>query len=275
MRIAIIVSLCDLAGINIKECLLELYPFKELGEPFCRHPVYSLCSEFHDARLYTVETDSIFCEGIDRRIGADLFIFATKHQSKSGIPSLSVHAPGNWAMAELGGRDKELCVAPASWLREGLLKLVELVRDRQGVEVVQECTHHGPYLEAPCMFIEIGPSEKEWRSREYGEIIAHAVHHLLAVHIPEREALLGIGGLHTAPNLCKVVLNTGYALGHVCPKYMLEGLDEGMVRQAVERTSEPVELIVVDWKGLGSHKEKVRSMLDSVGIRWLNYDKLY
>ena len=141
MKVEIIVSKKDAAGMNIAEFLKN--------------------ENLNGASLHFMEEESVFCEDIDNEIDADLFIFATKHQSASGVPSLCVHTPGNWGKADYGGKDKELGIAPASYLKAAFLKLVELSKERElNYEVIQECTHHGPFISKPCMFIEIGSTEK-------------------------------------------------------------------------------------------------------------------
>jgi len=280
MKIAIIVSTKDPAGMNINQRLLESRKFKETEENFDGHAVYSyLC-----ARLYTTDTDSINCEDIDKRIAedfdADIFIFATKHKSAAGIKSLSVHSPGNWSKAEHGGKDRRLCIAPASYLKFALLKLDETNQQKNlGFEVIQECTHHGPYLEKPCMFIEIGSDESAWQDKRAGEAIAETLLHMIESEqkgkIPKCRAVFGIGGLHHTPEISKVVRRTEYAAGHTCPKYMLEHLDEGMIRQALEKTAEKVELVVLDWKGLKENKQKVLDLLKKLGLGYKQSTKMY
>ena len=61
--------------------------------------------------------------------------------------------------------------------------------------------------------------------------------------------------LWTSRNFKKILLNTEFAVSHVCPKYNLESLDKGMIKQAIERTYEKVEFIILDWKGLGKEKK--------------------
>jgi D-aminoacyl-tRNA deacylase len=96
MNIAIICSTKDAAALNIKDSLLNL-GFAQNNQKFEDHIVY----EYKTAKLYTTDADSIYCENIDKRIHADLFIFATRHASKSGIHSLSVHTQGNWGTAHM------------------------------------------------------------------------------------------------------------------------------------------------------------------------------
>ncbi len=311
MKTAIIVSKKDTAGMNIKERLLELFSFRKENNYFyypkkaqnlealgrgCnafwdpknppvteKRPVKlsnlvqsrALSADFYDnenIKLCEMEKESIFCEDIDKEIDADLFMFATKHQSKSGIPSLSVHSPGNWGIAEAGGRGRELCVAPASLLKFSLQTIERFAREQFGekilFDIVQECTHHGPYLEKPCMFIEIGSTEKEWAMRDAAAVIAKTIMHVLTNPLPKYNVAFGIGGIHTAIAFKRVVDTTDYTFGHICPKYMLEQLDERMIKQAMERNTEKCETVMVDWKGMSEEKDRIIKLLNDLKIEW-------
>ena len=151
----------------------------------------------------------------------------------------------------------------------GLLKLEELAKETKQ-EVIQEATHHGPYLETPSMFIEIGSEEKQWKDKKLGKLLAKAVYHLITTEPEKCRAAFGIGGQHHTPNFKKVMLKTDIAFGHVCPKYNLENLTKEMILQAIERTKEKVDLIVLDWKGLGQEKERIVKLLEELK---LNYKK--
>jgi D-aminoacyl-tRNA deacylase len=265
---AIIVSEKDIAGLNIKENLLELFPFKEQGV-FETRPVYVL----DNVKLYTVEQKSIYCEDIDKKIDADFFLFATKHQAKSGIPSLSVHTQGNWGKAEFGGRDRQLCIAPANYLKTALFKLHEL-SVYNNYEIIQECTHHGPYLEKPTMFIEIGSSEEQWKNPEQGRIIAKTIISLLTNPVEKSKVAFGIGGLHHTPNFKKVMRIHDIAFGHVCPKYNLQNLDKEMIHQAIAKTQEPLDYIILDWKGLGQEKQRILDLLKELNLEYKRTDQM-
>ncbi len=251
--IAIITSKQDSAGVSIAEELKK----------------YSL--EKYNAELYEIEEKTINAEHIDRKINADLFIFATRHQSQSKIKSLSVHSPGNWSKAEAGGQDRKLCLCSADYLKEALIFLEK--NNAIGFDVVQECTHHGPYLEKPCFFIEIGSTEEEWKNKEAAEIIVKTILYLLEKKPKKHRTAVGIGGLHTTPNFKKIVLNSDISIGHICPKYMLEFLDSEMIQQALEKTTPKVDLIILDWKGLGQYKEKIKEILKDFNVEVTRTDK--
>jgi D-aminoacyl-tRNA deacylase len=245
--IALITSKQDLAGINIAEELK-----KENLEKY-------------NAKLYEIEEKPVYAENIDKRIEADLFIFATKHSSKSAIPSLSVHSPGNWGKAMLGGKDSELCFCHASYLKEALIFLEN--NNSINFDIIQECTHHGPYLEKPCFFIEIGSTEEQWNNKEAAKIIVKTILHLLKNPPKEYKTAFGIGGLHTTPNFKKIILNSNIAIGHVCPKYNLENLNKDNLKQALNKTIPKSELIILDWKGLGKYKEKIKQLTENYDVK--------
>ncbi len=264
MKTAIIVSKKDPAGMNIKERLLELYKW-EKKEKFY---------ELNDIRLYTVGKESIYCEDIDKEIDADLFVFATKHQSASGVHSLCVHSPGNWGKAEFGGKDRKLCIAPARYLRTALFTLKKLASGLD-YEVIEEATHHGPFLEKPCFFIEIGSNEESWQNKEAAKVIAKTIMEVLEQKDTKEYAVaFGIGGLHHTPNLTKVMEKSDIAFGHVCPKYNLNNLDKEMMLQALSKTQENVDFVVLDWKGLGKEKQRILDLLKELNLEVKRSDRI-
>jgi D-tyrosyl-tRNA(Tyr) deacylase len=102
MNIAIIISTQhrvgeeDLAGKNIKEHLLKRVSWSEAGT-YDHHTIY----QYENIKMYTVDNECIHHEDLDKKIKADVFIFATTHTSASGIPSLAVHPIGNFHDAPL------------------------------------------------------------------------------------------------------------------------------------------------------------------------------
>jgi D-aminoacyl-tRNA deacylase len=256
-HIAIIGTDNDPASANIMQCL------REIGAK----------------GLHAITEDLITCEDLDKRIDADLFIFASRHESASKMPCLTVHAPGNWAEAKHGGKSGFLCHAPSVLIIKALLILQDKVKasshlTAKGYQAMQECTHHGPYMEKPCMFIEIGSSPAEWQDKEAGRAVAETIieameaYHAYQKQVPEPvKQAIGIGGLHYAPKFNKLAIEEGIAFGHICPKYALPALDEAMIQQAIEKSS--AKLVYVDWKGLGQEKERIGKALDRIGIKYL------
>jgi len=267
MKFAIIISQQDIAGLNIKARLLEKFNFNEQGV-FHNSPIYGYSDNIS---LFTVEKELIFSEHLDREIGADLFIFASKHKAESGLHCLTVHTQGNWAKAEFGGYDRKLCIAPALYLRKALLRLK---RSETDYEITQECTHHGPYLDKPSMFIEIGSTEQEWQDIEAGTIIAETIMYLLLSDIDRATVGFGIGGPHYMPNFTKLIERRNIAIGHTCPKYMLQCLDKEMILQAMQKTYDYVDEVILDWKGLGTEKKRIIALLEEMNIDYKRIDLL-
>ncbi|MFO7711318.1 MAG: D-aminoacyl-tRNA deacylase [Candidatus Woesearchaeota archaeon] len=255
---AVIVSTKDPAGMNIKEHLLK-YPAKESGEKF-NHKVYS----FKDFTLYTTDKDSVYCEGIDQDLPEDMIIFATKHQSKAKRPCLCCHVPGNWNTADIGGEDRTLCKAPAEYIREAL-RILDEINDL-GFEVSIEQTHHGPAINKPCMFIEIGSSQEEWENKKAGKLIAETIIRLTKEPPKERRTAIVLGGGHYNETANRLIRDSDLAIGHICAKFLLEHLDRDILEQAIEKNTTRADLIVLDWKGLGPHKQKIKEILAEMDI---------
>lgn len=268
-RVAVIVSRKDQAGMNIRQNLIERCGFSPDSGNFSSEKTFSRGR----MRLYTVDRESVFCEGLDREIGADIFIFATRHRSSGGVNSLSVHPPGNWGEAMLGGRERSLCTAAAPYIKESLLALTRKASSL-GYEITVEQTHHGPFLEKPCFFIEIGSSPKQWLNMEAGRIIAEIIIEVVESRPCYKTALL-LGGGHYNHEANKVNLRTEYAVGHICAKHCLGHVDEAMVRQAIDRTWPEPGIVIVDWKGLGKSKHTILGILESLRISYIRSRELY
>lgn len=271
MNIAIIASSKDPAGINIKNNLIELFDFQKTDEKFDNNDVYQCNLQKNQiANLYLTNSDLIFLERVDKKISADVFIFASKHRSKENTPSFTVHPIGNWNKADFGGKDKELCPSSAVLLKDLFIELNKnffLLKKEKNFEVTMEVTHHGPYLEKPAVFVEIGSTEKEWNNKENGEIIAKTIIGALNNENNNYKIAIGIGGTHYCSNFNKIISKTDIAFSHICPKYMLEKLDEGLVNQAIGKTMEKVDFFVLDWKGLGTEKQRIVELLKSLNLK--------
>jgi len=259
MKYAVVVSKKDPAGMNIKEQLLLKYKFKLNADNN-----YVL----NDIGLFEIEEESIYADDVEKIAWADFIVFATKHKSSAGKNSLSVHIPGNWSEAKLGGKDRRLCVAPASLMKALFAELNKKALKLKDYAVTLEATHHGPLISKPCVFIEIGSSLKQWQDPDAGRVIADTIMAVLRREIPECETVIGIGGTHYPENFNRIMLETKYAIGHICPKYALNSLNEYMLKQAVDKVYEKVSFAVLDWKSLGQSKARIVKLLDDIGLRF-------
>lgn len=269
MNYALICSLVDPASVQIKKALLELFDFVRMNEMFEDEPIYS----FKNLKLYTIHDKSIHCENLDELIEADCFIFLSKHSSKSKIPSLSVHSLGNYGDAMLGGREKTLTLSYAT-LQKKMFQLLVKYNTLSDFDVILETTHHGPYLSRPALFIEIGSCELYWSNDAAARIIAQVVVESCTVKLDPCKTVVALGGLHHCPTFKTFLLESEYAISHVCAKYQLENFSYDLLREMISKTFEDVEFVLVDKKGLGPHKKVVLDVLEENTISYKIREKL-
>lgn len=275
--IAIVVSTKDIAGMSVKQQLLKSYGFEEVkGEIFDGSPVLSLPIEGYEARLFTAATEPVHCENVDKRISADLFVFATKHFSSAGVPALTTHSIGNWGRAELGGRDSTICLTPPSLLKLFLQNLAAVAKSENYLgEVVQEATHHGPFVEKPAVFIEVGSTGKEWKDEKFASMVADSLigglgdFAVMEENSEKYTPVVALGGLHYGSGFKKLMLETSYAVGHICPKRSLNLLTQQLLQQAINSCyPQKAAAVALDWKGLGSEKQRIKELLERSGIEY-------
>ena len=305
MQIAIIASSKDPAGVNIRNNLLELFDFNKTNEKFDNNDAYE-CNKFQskNIKLYLTNEDLIFSERIDEKINADVFVFASKHRSKENTKSFAVHPIGNWDKNEFGGKEKSLCPSSAVLLKNLFVELNNIAKSTKikdfrdtknqsvvsefarahshstdflvnsGYELTMEATHHGPYIEKPAVFVEVGSTEEEWNNAENGKIIAKTIMSGLKNENLDYKIAVGIGGPHYCSNFNKVALRTDIAFSHICPKYMLDKLNEELIKQSIGKTKEKIDFIVLDWKGLGAEKQRIIDMLQNLNLEFKRTDQI-
>ena len=266
----VIVSREDIGGMNIYSRLLENFDFRETEREYKGNKFYE--SKQSGLELLLIDSLHIFSEHLDE-LNSEFIIFASRHSSKSGKPTLSVHPVGNWGKAELGGKDRELGKTSAALMKSYLQSLKEK-QEAQSLdfEVSYEVTHHGPGLSTPCCFIEIGSVEKQWRDEKAGLAVAETI--MEHTRFPKCRAVVGIGGLHYNQKFTEIALSTEYAFSHMCPKYALPNFDPEMLRKALAASIEKPEAIVIENKGFGQEKERILAFLENQGLPVLKAKEL-
>lgn len=267
--ILFVASKVDVAGLNIADKLIKLFGFKESGEEIFGNPSYSLrLSNSEEAKLAFIDEEPVNTQNLPYPEGVRMVIFISRHSSKSGTPTLSVHTPGNIGEAMLGGIPRKVSIAPASAMKAALIEM-KRARDEMELpyEVSYECTHHGPSLDIPAMFVELGSSPEQWSDGRAAEAVARGA---MAAATNERvyRTVMGFGGQHYNEKFTRIALESDVAFGHMVPKYALSELNEDILRQCINRVVEQVEAAYLDWKGIrGSDKEPLIRLLRSMGIR--------
>lgn len=265
--ILIVASKKDIASMNIAHQILSHYEFEKLSESFDENVVYLKRLGDSEVRMLFTKEDLINTQFITDFFTPQLLIFLSRHSSASGTPTLSVHTPGNLGEARFGGIARRVSISPASAMK---MALMEMERRRQEMElnykVSYEATHHGPSLDVPSMFVEVGSSPEQWKDKRAAEAVAHAA--MAAASKQSRyPAAVGIGGPHYNAKFTRIALNRETAFGHMIPKYAISGVDLEIVEQCLKRTTENVESVILDWKGIrGADKKKIRMILDEIGI---------
>lgn len=254
-----------MASSNIASHIISLYRFEKAAE-HDGPPMYRGVLGGKDVGLVIVEGELVYLQDFPMFSSAELVVFVSRHQSRSGVPLLSVHVPGNLFHADFGGVSGKVSVAPANAMRAAILEM-ERQRTRLELEefrVYYEGTHHGPSLDVPALFVEIGSTEKEWAIPKAGEAVAHAA--IAAVTNKEGvEAAVGIGGSHCNSRLTNHGLRSPVAFGHIIPSYAFEGLTPEIVSLCVERTLEKNPTLVLDWKGIdGRQRDGLMKILDQL-----------
>jgi len=264
MRFAIAYGKQDPAGTNIVQQFEKIsftpqIPIVQLK----KHPIYSEFPEKKYPELRNI----------------DFIIFASTHKSEKNQSSLSIHAPGNWRGAGLGGEAGKVSLTSAFVLKYLFGELNRVVEEEQfkNYEVTLEVTHHGPLTEIPCCFIEIGSQEKQWKDKQAGRVIAKTILSL-QYYKPDENWIpcIGVGGPHYAPIFNKIQLSSNYAISHIIPQYALP-LTESMLSEAEQKTTEQIKQVLVDWKGCGKSEErqKVIKIIEDIGLKYQRTSSIF
>ena len=234
--------------------------------------------------IFDFNIEIIYAYGLDIKKNPmlkniDFLIFASKHESVKKQHSLSVHSPGNWRNADLGGRSGKVCPTSAfvsKFLFQELNKNAEKAKSENELNkdynITLECTHHGPLIEIPCCFIEIGSDKEQWNDEKAGKVIANTILSLQNypnTHIDNWIPCIGIGGPHYCPNFNKIQLNSQYAISHIIPEYVFP-LTYPMLKQAEEKTREQIKDVIIDWKGCGNSEQRQETIniVEQSGLKY-------
>lgn len=250
----VVASKKDKAGINITTRLSQ----------FRENPLLSSMKQGANFDFYLVEEEMIFTENLNmEKISKyDFIIFASKHSSEKGGKTLSVHPVGNFRRADFGGVPGKVCKSSALFQKQMFEKLKENTKQYHldgEYAVTMEATHHGPLIDKPCIFIEIGSTDMEWNDRRAGFVIAKTIEDTIkSFHESDyNEVAVAIGGPHYCPGFNKIQASSNVAISHIIAQYVLP-LSEEMIKEAIEKTEEETDFVVLDWKGIGNAQERDR-----------------
>ncbi len=244
------------------------------ADPASRNIVMNLMDlggfEFHLIEGEMLKTENLDLEKINNY---DFVIFASRHKSEKHEKTLSIHAPGNFREVWGGGK-AGLLGSTSALFNKHLFYTLNKVRDESGLlrySVTMEVTHHGPLIDKPSVFIEVGGSEEEWKDKSASFVIAKTIREAINTwkENPYNEIAVGIGGPHYCPTFNKLQLNSNAAISHIIPKYV-SPITEEMILEAINKTVEEVDFVILDWKGLGpaEDRDEIIRILEKNYIQW-------
>jgi D-aminoacyl-tRNA deacylase len=266
--ILIVASTTDVASVNIAQKLISNYKFAKTTTSFQQNPIYEKKIQDEEAKLVFINQETIWAQYITDHFTPKLVIFISRHSGVAGIPTLSVHTPGNLGEeTKFGGLPRKISVSPASAVKNALLEMARLKNEKSlNYEVSYECTHHGPSLDVPTMFVELGSSPEQWKDLKAAEVVASAAMAAIT-NKSSYLTVLGVGGPHYNRRFTEIALSTSKAFGHMIPKYATSDVDIEMVKQCVQRTLGKVEAAVFDWKGMrGVDRERIAKTLNELAV---------
>ncbi|MBQ3737201.1 MAG: D-aminoacyl-tRNA deacylase [Candidatus Methanomethylophilaceae archaeon] len=229
-----------------------------------------------DDVMMTISGLHITSELIDQKakgfgIVPDEMVFMSRHKAASGIPTLTVHPIGNYKTADFGGRDGTLVRSSPSSMSQAL-RLISAYNDTDLYKVSFEVTHHGPYLETPTYFIEIGSDETHWGDEHAAEILGRVIE-----DVPEDGGYIqaiGVGGGHYAPRFTEMVLGYKIDIGHMVPGYQLDGMDDDTICDYMRKASEATggtKCVYLHKKAFKkSEQHRIEGLIGSLGFEILS-----
>jgi D-aminoacyl-tRNA deacylase len=233
----IITSAEDPASLNIRARLLEMAEWADIGQfegsPVLRHCSYDMVhiKEMHLGR-------ELLDRDVEKALGRryDTMIFASRHRSESGLRTLTVHALGNYGSADFGGRPGSLVPTNPRLMTNALL-LLRRHGEGLGFGISFETTHHGPYLETPAFFIEIGSGPDAWQEAAPARAIARTLLELAEAGLTDGDAIgIGFGGGHYAPRHSDLVARMRVSMGQMVPDHHIERVDGDMLDRMIAGT---------------------------------------
>lgn len=260
----IVESATDPASMNIGERLRGLVHWDVKGE-FLGKPI--LWSE--PFALVTIPDLHIYHEHLDDQLKAEaglapeVIVFASKHKAASGQRTLTVHPVGNFLEARFGGEPKKFTPAAPRHQSHALRVMAALAKEaRLNHGVSFEATHHGPLMNTPAFFIELGSGEEDWGDPKAAEVVARTI--LEVPKAPRTLHCIGIGGGHYAPKHTDLARSRLASVGHIVPDHALEGglPDEIVYEAAVQSGAKHFHLDI-----RGHRAEPLALRLEAAGLK--------
>lgn len=260
----------DIASSNIVDTYITKGDWKEAGtDAEGRRYI----TDGNDMIVY-LQHRHIMAEHIDRDAAdlgfrPDLVIFPSVHSAQSGIPALTVHPVGNYHEAQYGGEAGRLARTCPSLLTDTLRSIRRNCRIPE-YNICFEVTHHGPYLETPAFFLEIGSDASCWGRKDAAEIHANVLADVREKN--DYPSVIGIGGGHYAPRFTELALSAKVNFGHMLPNYQMDGFDDEDVASSIKKAMEAsgTKMAYLHRKSMkGAQAARILAAGESVGCEFM------
>lgn len=254
-KFLVLASRDDSAGFNITSQLSQ----------FRKNPLTAgMSKDANSFDIKIIDGDILHEENLDKDMISkyDCVIFASKHESTDKEKALTVHTPGNPRKDDpiAGGKQGKICQASGVLMKQVYNNLRDIAEEhglKRDYKITMEATHHGPLIEKPCFFIEVGATKREWEDKRATFALAKTISKTVEEFEfnPYNEVAIGIGGPHYCPGFNKLQRNSNVAISHVIPKYVLP-ITEDIILEAWNKTEEDPEFALIDWKGVGPQEQR-------------------
>lgn len=163
------------------------------------------------------------------------FLIIATHKSETQKQNtILIHHCGNYVDNKFGGNKKDFSLADP----ENFFSLYNLITktDLKDLQFFVEVTHHGPTIDRPLVFFEIGPDDNAYNNKDYQNIYID----ILKKHLEDKESkilnkFILIGSPHyldqkmieeIKTKICtKHNINVeNFCLTHIMPKYVQQDL---------------------------------------------------
>jgi D-aminoacyl-tRNA deacylase len=254
------------AGANIAKKLVAEHGFKPRGHA----PGGAATGEWERDGVRMIDSAAPTVLDVPTDFDTDCLVVLSTHRSKTPGRMLTAHVPGNWGDAGMGGEPRTLNIAHAAMLKR-LIRGLDAANRRRGLDwpVCLEADHHGPTCGVPILFVEIGNDEEQWQDERAAQVVADAVAEAVFGKDDGGPGIVafGVGGGHYQRAFTRLVIDTDMAIGHMAPKYAIDGMDEGLFRQALERNvGKAAKVLILKDEVSAVQREKVRDFAHSAGI---------
>jgi D-aminoacyl-tRNA deacylase len=275
----IVFSKGNAAGETIANALIKNYGFLPKDNLVSEDGKYNWRS-WSDGRFAMIElttmhiySDQLMAYSLFN--SSDLIVMLSTHKSETSMPSVSIHSNGNFGEGnKMGGNPRELAYSSASAQKIGLAYLSK--NPLEGFPYYLEATHHGPTAwKSPIVWVEIGSTEKEYMNLAAAELMANCAMEICEKWKVGKKAdladkiALGFGGTHYCAKFSKLILEGNYEFSYIFSKHLLSESTPGMIRQAIEKSVEPVEIALIEKKSINaSTREKIIADLKTAGLNY-------